>query len=354
MSESKSSEEEKKSAAKQTSEIVFAVGLYWTVSISMVFVNKYLLSSPDLKFDAPFFVTWFQCLVSVGICGILAGFASQGYINFPAFKIDLKIARDVLPLSCIFVGMISFNNLCLKHVSISFYMVVRSLTTVFNVILTYWFFGDKTSRKALGCCAIIITGFLLGIDQEKGLGSVTYSGVFYGVMGSLFVALNAIYTKKILKVVEQDIWKLTLYNNFNACVIFIPFILFTETENIISFPKLFDSYFVFAMIVAGSLGFSMGYVTSLQIKATSPLTHNVSGTAKSYVQTFLGVVYYSEVKTALWWLSNVFVLMGAALYSHTRNAEMKAKTQMLPQKQGTNDNAPLIESSSLENIQVKN
>ena len=69
-----------------------------------------------------------------------------------------------------FVGMIAFNNLCLKYVSVSFYMVVRSLTTVFNVMLTYVFFGEKTSMKALACCSMIIVGFLLGIDQEKGLG----------------------------------------------------------------------------------------------------------------------------------------------------------------------------------------
>jgi len=69
----------------------------------------------------------------------------------------------------------------------------------------------------------------------------------------------------------------------------------------------------------------MGYVTSLQIQATSPLTHNVSGTAKAYAQTLLGVMYYNEVKTMLWWISNGFVLIGAAAYSHVRNQEMKEK-----------------------------
>ncbi len=146
---------------------------------------------------------------------------------------------------------------------------------------------------------------------------MTFFGVFYGIMGSLFVALNAIYTKKSLSAVDNNIWKLTMYNNFNACIIFIPFIVvFGEVSEIFYFPKLFDYYFVFAMTVSGILGFSMGYVTSLQIQATSPLTHNVSGTAKAYAQTLLGVMYYDEVKTLLWWLSNGFVLIGAALYSH--------------------------------------
>lgn len=210
-------------------------------------------------------------------------------------------------------------------------------------ILTFIFFGEKTSHKALGCCGIIIMGFLLGIDQEKGLGSLSLAGVFFGISASLFVALNAIYTKKSLNFVENNIWKLTMYNNINACIIFIPFILlFGEQNEIFSFPLLFDSFFWFTMVVGGVLGFSMGYVTSLQIQATSPLTHNVSGTAKAYAQTLLGVFYFNEVKTFLWWTSNAFVLLGAALYSQVRNQEMKARHRESlenPQKdQGINKN----------------
>ena len=41
---------------------------------------------------------------------------------------------QVLPLSIVFVAMISFNNLCLKYVGVAFYYVGRSLSTVFNVV----------------------------------------------------------------------------------------------------------------------------------------------------------------------------------------------------------------------------
>ena len=68
------------------------------------------------------------------------------------------------------------------------------------------------------------------------------------------------------------------------------------------------------MSISGFLGFLVGYVTSLQIQVTSPLTHNISGTTKSYVQTVLGVIVYNEFKTMLWWISNFLVLIGAALY----------------------------------------
>jgi hypothetical protein len=48
--------------------------------------------------------------------------------------ICIAILFQVLPLSIVFVGMISFNNLCLNYVGVAFYYVGRSLTTVFNVV----------------------------------------------------------------------------------------------------------------------------------------------------------------------------------------------------------------------------
>ena len=85
-------------------------------------------------------------------------------INHPYYE------TQVLPLSVIFVGMITFNNLCLRHVGVSFYYIGRSLTTVFNVLLTYFILGQRTSLAAVACCALILAGFYLGVDQVRLLG----------------------------------------------------------------------------------------------------------------------------------------------------------------------------------------
>lgn len=76
------------------------------------------------------------------------------------------------------------------------------------------------------------------------------------------------------------------------------------------------------MTLGGLFGFAIGYVTGLQIKFTSPLTHNVSGTAKACFQTVLAVLYYEETKSFLWWTSNLMVLGGSA-YTWVRGWEMK-------------------------------
>ena len=58
-----------------------------------------------------------------------------------------------------------------------------------------------------------------------------------------------------------------------------------------------------------------GSVTGLQVKVTSALTHNISGTAKACVQTIIAVVYFQEVKTVLWWFSNAVVLIASTAYT---------------------------------------
>ena len=61
--------------------IAGVVGLYFAVSITLVFANKILMPSGADKrandIDAPLFVTWFQCVLTALIIWVL-GWAGQG------------------------------------------------------------------------------------------------------------------------------------------------------------------------------------------------------------------------------------------------------------------------------------
>ena len=135
---------------------------------------------------------------------------------------------SILPLSLVFVSMISFNNLCLKsmlvvpltcrYVPVSFYLVARSLTIVFNVVLScvngivitcsYLFLHIRTSFKVILCCLVVIFGFFIGAEGEINFSLI---GTIFGVMSSLFVSLNSIYTKKMIPIVDNNSWKLCFY-----------------------------------------------------------------------------------------------------------------------------------------------
>ncbi|XP_066439518.1 GDP-fucose transporter 1 isoform X1 [Eleutherodactylus coqui] len=320
-------------------KITMVVMLYWFISITMVFLNKYLLDSPSLRLDAPLFVTFYQCLVTVALCkglSLLSLVVPGDMMEFPSVRFDLKVLRSVLPLSVVFIGMITFNNLCLKHLGVAFYTVGRCLSTVFNVLLSYVLLKQTTSLYALLSCGVILGGFWLGIDQEGAQGTLSWAGIAFGILASLCVSLNAIYTKKVLPAVDGSIWRLTFYNNVNACILFLPLLLiFGELQTLSAFDKLQSLYFWGMMTVGGIFGFAIGYVTGMQIKFTSPLTHNISGTAKACAQTVIAVFYYQQAKSFLWWTSNAMVLGGSFCYTWVKGLEMK-KTQ--DQNEQTNSN----------------
>nr|CAG4650243.1 EOG090X081X [Sida crystallina] len=313
---------------RKYTKIFLVVTAYWVVSISLVFINKALLSgdSKGTQLDAPLFVTWFQCVVTVAICILLSTgakiFPQLG--QFPEMEFKVSVMLQVLPLSIVFVAMISFNNLCLKYVGVAFYYIGRSLTTVFNVAMTWIILGEKTSKSAIACCAVIVAGFLLGVDQEGVAGSLSIIGTVFGVLASLFVSLNSIYTKKVLPSVNSSVWLLGYYNNLNACLLFLPLMVFNgEVSTLLNFQHYDNVAFWVMMVAGGVFGFAIGYVTGLQIQVTSPLTHNISGTAKACAQTVLATYWYSELKPVLWWVSNWVVLIGSGAYTRVRQVEME-------------------------------
>jgi len=274
--------------------IASVVATYWFVSISMVYLNKVLMSNDQISIPAPLFVTWFQCIVTVAICWVCGEVAAKFkraeydavskeegeeeaaaamkpsfWSQFPRASFRVGTGRKVFPLSVIFVGMITFNNLCLKWVEVSFYNVARSLTIVFNVVFSQYLLGSYTSQKTMYCLMIVISGFFMG---SRGEANFSLKGTVAGVASSLFVSLNSIYTKRVLPAVDNDHWRLTFYNNVIASLLFVPLMIAFEWQAISeAFGRQFSSpLFWSAMMVAGFFGFSIGAYIHLVLCALLP------------------------------------------------------------------------------------
>ena len=108
------------------------------------------------------------------------------------------------------------------------------------------------------------------------------------------------------------------------------------------------------LLISGLFGFMIGFVTSLQIKYTSPLTHNISGTAKACAQTVIATKIYSEPKTFNWWLSNIVILGASAAYTRVKQQEMKQIHQNTNKmnKRNKEDRELLLDGDKLKPEQV--
>jgi len=313
--------------SSRTVQVASVVAAYFVVSITLVFSNKALLQ-PGTSIPAPMFVTWFQCVFTFLLIWVLGFLAEKNPTNatlkqFPKQTFDTDIAKKIAPLTLMFVGMVSFNQLCLQYVEVSFYNVARSLTIVANVIFSFFLLGETTSFLTLVCLVIVIVGFFVGADGEV---NFSMRGTMFGVVSSVFVSLNSIYTKKVGPVVKGNKWVLAFYNNVNAAIIFIPLIILSGEHLIIMehVHLFYSTYYWAVMIVAGFLGFAIGIVTVMQITMTSPLTHNIAGTAKACVQTVLALFIYQNDTTAGAMMGVVLVLFGSAFYTWVRQREEEA------------------------------
>ena len=75
------------------------------------------------------------------------------------------------------------------------------------------------------------------------------------------------------------------------------------------------------------MGFLLNISTFLQIKHTSPLTHNVSGTAKACVQTVIGLMIYGNPMSFNTGVGTLMSTVGCALYAAVRTQEMQQRQQ---------------------------
>jgi solute carrier family 35 (GDP-fucose transporter), member C1 len=145
-----------------------------------------------------------------------------------------------------------------------------------------------------------------------------------GIISSFFGVLNGIYLKKTLDILDANLWELNYYINLISSLVLLPVsFVFYEHVNIFEFEPLYTFQFWLLMSSSGVIGFLLGLATTFQMHHTAPLTANISGVTKSCMQTLLGVFWFSEIKTLLWWTSNALVITGATSYSIVRHNLMK-------------------------------
>ena len=292
---------------------------YWIISISMVFSNKYLVGNASSEMDKSLLISWMQCVIAtifIVLFHLVKCFRNlcKNCSNSTVINLQGWNTKEVLLMTVTFICMLTFNNLCLKNVGVAFFQMARSTTILFVVFFSVTLLQNPISIPVILSCLCIAVGFVLGIDQEKMIGSPSWLGIIFGVTTSFFAALNGIMTKKALDVVNHDTLQLTFLCNLNASVLFIPVLLSPGLLGTTIHMLERGSFSIF-LLFTGILGLSMGWISALQIDLTSPVTHHISANSKAVIQTFIAVVYQNEVKPFIWWISVVLVAAGATCYA---------------------------------------
>ncbi|KAJ5077787.1 solute carrier family 35 [Anaeramoeba ignava] len=321
---------------------VFAVvTFYCSVSITMVFLNKYLLSYSKIR-PGPIFMTWLQ---SIGTSVILYFVGEAGKTNplfdfIPPFKIEFERCKKIFKLSFVFAAMIIFGNYCLKHVAASFFVIARSMHIVFNVSLSYFLLGQKTDFSIIKACIIVTLGYILGSVGEV---KFSWQGFVFGLIASFLSALYPIVMKQSLENKEDENnpneeeekkkfsnGELMIYNNTLAIGLLFPFVLLSEEISVEKIKEYFSFSFILLILISTSLAFLLSFATVLQVKHTSPLTHMIVGSLKGSLQTVLGALLFGNEVSLLNAIGVILCIGGSFIYAYLRKIKQETKVVTNP------------------------
>ncbi|CEL91689.1 unnamed protein product [Vitrella brassicaformis CCMP3155] len=273
-------------------------------------------------FKYPVFVSWFQQVVGlllyVGLGELGAVFPPSMPPIVPRFRPSWRTAKAILPLTLSFVGMISFSNTCLLFVQVSTYQVARSLTLLFNLVLSYLVLGHVSSVKVRLACVLVVSGFLVGSFDPS---TLQLLGVITGACSSVFQAIYMVFIKRAIIACNNDQNVVSGYNFLLASVLFLPAI-YAAGEAHVWRELLAADYHVWGWLLLSGLLSSFFNVTSFWcVRVTSPLTFNVVGYGKACLQSLGGIVVLGDKVTAKSTMGIMLTLAGSFWYGQIKVAE---------------------------------
>ncbi|XP_071972720.1 uncharacterized protein [Engystomops pustulosus] len=169
---------------KRTVKVILVV-----IPIILIIVNKSLLDISSLKTDAPFFITFYQCLLTISLLNVTF---PEDEMAFRFLTFNPKILQSVSPLSMTFIGMITLNKPCLQYIGLDISWGWH-LNTISNVLLSYILVTQTKSLYSLLSCAVILRVFWLGVTPEPLQSLVSCAAIIFIILTCICAVHLAIF-----------------------------------------------------------------------------------------------------------------------------------------------------------------
>ncbi|TEB38862.1 hypothetical protein FA13DRAFT_1724809 [Coprinellus micaceus] len=305
----------------QNLKVAGVVAFYMVSALVMVFVNKAVLThAPDL----PLFFLFIQLLIAVILLQVSALFTKR--IEIP--KLDVKVAKSLVPVVGVNIIGLVFNTLCLRDVEASFFQIARGLVLPLTIAVSCAHTRTSPTKKVVVASGIVTIGFMLGVAPSKDLpvkAIPSTLSLVYGVLSAFFIAIHAVLIKSSLPHCNNSTIQLAWWTNAGSAVMILPFVFFHGEP-----WKLMELYtsgtwdprvFVWGSLVTGVFGFLLCISGLLSIKVTSPITHMFSSAARSVLQTLIGVWAFGDILTVNRGASIGIILGGTMFYTWLKSRE---------------------------------
>lgn len=312
-------------------KIILVTLANWVVSIGITMLNKLLLSYEKSLEKLPVTILWLQSLtavfISVGIIFCQRYFCQDSNLKRGKIRGILKSVKlkETVVLSLISVVSLLFNTVILKYYTIALFTISRTLGIVFTVVFTRFFLKEKTPPPVVMACALISIGYLASISADELNSALRIKNMIYSTVAGVAVALCTIYVKLALPDKKHSAVVVVLINNLIYLVIFLVIMIFSgEFLSFVSSSLHWNA--MGQVIFSGSLGFSIAYLTKLQVQITSPVTFQIVSAVRLILQVTIGVLAFREPLTQAKIVGTCFAFAGSLLYGAFKTAGLGAQS----------------------------